>query len=391
MNSHLAKALEDYYQRQGVRIVFKNGMSLNKLALTMWEKLGFREIDASVVSRVLGGERLFTPSQLDVFCRLLKVSAPDREQLFYALHLDQCAVYGVELEETFFTKNDVIEFVEKIVDDTSDLLFKGKVQDILRVSSLIVDHLHNLLSHTNDPARRKKLIRLLGTSLHLKGRALGGIVLPKDTLKTLLPIYQELLLLARESNDRLLYAYAYTTYSSAHCISAGESFSKKHRNVYLRAIRSGKKAFAAYPDNEQDKFFALWTLISSYMFMQDKSSFYAISRDPEILRFISDPRPNNLVQGTHIYHMIARGEAYFGDTHASHTHQIPLKKYGNVMKGMRIQEVANIKTELEMLLSLKVHEEDYMLKRVKRGFEIAREEKSVRLIRNLEDIRQKIQ
>ena len=72
--SHLSKALQKYYLQKGNRIIFQNKMTLNQLAITMWERLGFKEIDASVLSRVINGERLFTIKQLEVFCEIVKIN-----------------------------------------------------------------------------------------------------------------------------------------------------------------------------------------------------------------------------------------------------------------------------------------------------------------------------
>ncbi len=71
--TNLARLLQKYYQRQSNRIIFVNKMTLNQLALAMWERLGYQGVDASVLSRVINGERLLTPRQLEVFCEILKL------------------------------------------------------------------------------------------------------------------------------------------------------------------------------------------------------------------------------------------------------------------------------------------------------------------------------
>lgn len=57
--SNLAKKLQQYYTKKGNRIIFSNGLTLNQLALEMWERLDYQGIDVSVLSRVIGGRRFF--------------------------------------------------------------------------------------------------------------------------------------------------------------------------------------------------------------------------------------------------------------------------------------------------------------------------------------------
>lgn len=86
--SDLSEALQKYYSREGKRVLFRNNCSLNQLAMAMWEQLGFHQIDSSVLSRVLKGERLFTTPQLKVFCKLLTLSRKEEEYLFACLQQD---------------------------------------------------------------------------------------------------------------------------------------------------------------------------------------------------------------------------------------------------------------------------------------------------------------
>lgn len=74
MQKGVTGQLKNYYFRKGNRILFSNGMTLNQLALCMWEKLGYREIDSSVLSKVINGNRHFSPKQLEVFADNLPVN-----------------------------------------------------------------------------------------------------------------------------------------------------------------------------------------------------------------------------------------------------------------------------------------------------------------------------
>ena len=57
----LSGALTNYLTRNKGKIVFRKGLSLNGLALAMWEQSNACGIDPSILSKVLCGKRLFTP------------------------------------------------------------------------------------------------------------------------------------------------------------------------------------------------------------------------------------------------------------------------------------------------------------------------------------------
>lgn len=92
----LAAQLQKYYTREGNRIMFSNGMTLNRLAWEMWERLGYRQIDPSVISRVLKGERLFSPKQLGIFCEILGIRKTSRQILLNELLLDLNLRFGLD-------------------------------------------------------------------------------------------------------------------------------------------------------------------------------------------------------------------------------------------------------------------------------------------------------
>ena len=86
---HLKDVIAKYYIRDGNRVVFRNNTSLNQMALKMWDKLHFSEIDSSVLSKVINGTRLFTFKQLKTFCDILELSKKERRSLFNALIKDK--------------------------------------------------------------------------------------------------------------------------------------------------------------------------------------------------------------------------------------------------------------------------------------------------------------
>ena len=93
----LASKLKDYYKRRGNRIVFSNNLTLSRLSLEIWERLDFRNFDVSTFSRVLKGERLFTPYQLRAFCCVLGLCEEESDSLERALQKDVLAKSGFSL------------------------------------------------------------------------------------------------------------------------------------------------------------------------------------------------------------------------------------------------------------------------------------------------------
>lgn len=109
--TNLAKQLAKYYIRKKHKVIFLNNMSLQSFALEMYEKIGYEQIDASVISRVLKGERLFQVKQLEVFCTILRLPQEEKRRLFVALQKDYLTQKGfsrVYLEE-FYSQQKLSE------------------------------------------------------------------------------------------------------------------------------------------------------------------------------------------------------------------------------------------------------------------------------------------
>jgi|SRR3989344_432262 len=79
--SLFAVEIKKHYRREGNKIVFRNGMTLNQLAMEMWERSGYQGVDQSALSRILNGKRLFTFHQLQVFSEILQLTETEKETL----------------------------------------------------------------------------------------------------------------------------------------------------------------------------------------------------------------------------------------------------------------------------------------------------------------------
>lgn len=137
--TELANRLQKYYRQAGNKIVFRNGLTLNQLSLLMWEFLGFKEIDSSVLSRVLKGERLFTYGQLLVFSKILKLTSQEIHDLRSALAQDILKRYSIELGFTINLNTTKIgkQDLQRLYQVVSRLRKMGLPQEAIILSSII--------------------------------------------------------------------------------------------------------------------------------------------------------------------------------------------------------------------------------------------------------------
>ena len=82
------------------------------MAWEMWERLGYREIDPSVLSRVINGERIFSQRQLDVFCEVLGLKPAKKEELTFVLSQDVLSRSGIEASD-YLSVLDQLEYINE--------------------------------------------------------------------------------------------------------------------------------------------------------------------------------------------------------------------------------------------------------------------------------------
>lgn len=165
MKTRLAEELRRYYFRRGTRVIFSGGLSLNQLALEMWDRLDQQKVDSSVISRVLSGERLFSLKQLAIFCEVIKIGDTDCHRLKDALKTDLITRYG--LADEFFTSQHK-NFIH-LVSDNLDKIRALKSQSLLGFLGdwilAIIARIEEELSINSDPVYRRRLLTLYGQIL----------------------------------------------------------------------------------------------------------------------------------------------------------------------------------------------------------------------------------
>lgn len=135
----LSEALQDFYERKGGRIFFQNGMSLNQLALEMWERLEYQGVDPSVISRVLKGERLFTPRQLKVFISVLKIPYPQKKSLSELLLKDVASRFGFAIDASEINSQNSSRRLIRFISDSVNPIEKIRVTGLPEVVQNLTD------------------------------------------------------------------------------------------------------------------------------------------------------------------------------------------------------------------------------------------------------------
>ena len=203
MRKTLSRGLQKYYLRKGNRIFFTNKMTLNQLSWEMWDRLGYKGIDPSVLSRVLKGERLFTPNQLKVFCKVLKLSKTDRQELEEALFIELNRKFG--LDKFFFEQKN--KYFLDLVEDNLKKIKETRVKGLPIVSAEWADNLyeriHGELRLNHDIKKRKLVLKSLARLIIEQTEHLVEIKLPSKIYTSMLKLTGELKEIGKEirNND----------------------------------------------------------------------------------------------------------------------------------------------------------------------------------------------
>lgn len=84
----VAAEVKKYFTWQGNRCVFRNGLSMNKVADAMKDLCGDK-VDAGLISHTVNCERQFSPAVADAFCKVVGLDMTERLLLFSALAKDK--------------------------------------------------------------------------------------------------------------------------------------------------------------------------------------------------------------------------------------------------------------------------------------------------------------
>lgn len=210
--SSFSEILKKYYKRSSNRVVFSNGMSLNRLAHEMWEDLGYNSIDPSVLSKVINGQRSFTKAQVKSFCKILKILQQEEDLLLVSTLSKNVPVQAVE---SFITP-EYLELIDIHVHTIPFLRSEGAMQHANKLASQEEKVLRHHLGKVTSASAERVLLRALSRICLEQARNISdssdhGVGFPK-----IQPIIHKLELISEKIGDAESY--------SRICQSKGDAF-----------------------------------------------------------------------------------------------------------------------------------------------------------------------
>jgi tetratricopeptide (TPR) repeat protein len=191
----LSVAITALYTHKGNRIVFANNLSLNQLAFDLW-------IDVSTLSRVLSGERLFTPKQLDAFCKKLKLNSKTINKLENALQEDISIRYGLK-SNINYSKFPNIDFLNNAVDLAHDLRISSYPWKTLEWINQIEQVIYK--NYVETP----QLLEIKTKACYEKLRGICEVYEPNDAFRVLGTTSLQLINLSKKINNPNYLGMAY--------------------------------------------------------------------------------------------------------------------------------------------------------------------------------------
>jgi len=159
-------------------------MSLNGLALAMWEHLGYQGMETSTLSRVIHGERLFTAEQLHAFCHILEIPEIESWELWEALKYEVYKRFDIQGDHL----NPNGDFLGKFNNEVLEIRRARKLgephlaQEWIKIN---IDQLNNLLSASHGNTHKEILkiyAKLLIEKMWLLADTASGSELADNTL-----------------------------------------------------------------------------------------------------------------------------------------------------------------------------------------------------------------
>jgi hypothetical protein len=360
--STLSEAIKRYYVREDRRIAFKDNRSLNQLALAMWEHLGNQQIDPSVLSRVLKGERLFTGPQLKAFCDLLSLPKNEEETLFACLRQDLSCSLEPYLNTTRVSSSLARQVIHELTTDAFVMFYNGEY-DALNKKYELVKELANALTDDNQTDDA------LGLNLYLKGR-IGIIdIQPSLSLPYIRPIVKQLLKMSKNNHSQLLFGYAHALLSDAYYVAGGYSDSSKKYKFYRTSIRHAKMASDSLPSTDRECLSALRSMAAGASYMHDPdAALYVLGK---VRRIVPLQPENNYASVLHLCATLSKALAASHIRDPFSIQKLAERYFTHDLTHTGIYEVSTIREDVEALLLLKSRDRAHLEQKLKQGIELA--------------------
>lgn len=349
MATHLAKELSKYYTREGNRVVFSNGMSLNQLAVDMCGRINGGAIDPSVISRNLSGVRVMTSKQVDVLADVLCLNDDERICLQEALNEDiQHKVQGLRSRYSLGLDTTASAYINMYSNELATIrliIMRGDPQLGIRLAEGAANRALALAHSALPDEQRRKLYELSGLLLFEQGRAYREILPYSRVLPCTKGITKRIMVIARESKQEELEGLADFSLGDA-CYIAGY-----HNEAIDYFTRSWHRI--------EDPDYRLWGLrglMLSWAYLGQASRFMELEATAQDL--IAQGQYSKLDYVCTLIEGMARGQGQLGSLTAFDT-LVHAQKYYAELKASKekapFRPIQFLRTKLELLLKLSPH------------------------------------
>jgi hypothetical protein len=333
----------------------------------MWERLGCRQIDASVISRVIKGERLFTAAQLKAFCTLLALPKQDDDYLFACLQEDYNAKLSLPRGTAHISSSLTKQLIEELTTNAFDLFYQGNY-DALEKRYDLVQQLSGAYLLGN---HSKKIDELLGLNLYIKGRTMANGALPGQVTGKVLPVFNQLLAISKISQSTMLYGYAHVLLSNTYYLAGGYSEATTKHKFYVSSIKLAKIAIDSLPEDDNERLFALRLIAASAGYIHDQDTLlYILKKTKQTIP--RQPR-GNYINALHLSMSLSKSLVTSHMADPFFIREYATNHFKRNLSNTGVYEVSGIKEEIEALLHLKTQEKTYIRDKIQQGMHLANE------------------
>lgn len=367
---YLSEALKRYYKKEGNHILFQKNISLSTLALQMWENLGYQKVDASVVSRVLQGKRLFTPSQLQAFCSILSLSKGEEEFLFQCLSKDYFQRDNVMLDSHLVSENDLFDIFETVAHQATKSFYKGDSQQVIDQDPLIQSLYEKIAPEKLSKSQLKRLLEQYGYFLFLKERSVAGTATAQLGVHSIISTATMLTDLSKRYEVKNLYSYAHMLFADVYYMYGAYSRNQQAEN-FKKAITHSHRAFSLLEDVHMEKISALRLMIASACYIRDEETIRYVEKEAQALLPLQSSE--NITNVIHLSKTITKGKVLAGDSHSFGFEENVFARFGKKAyeETAAYFELSNIKTRLETLTLLGLSDKNILQPLIQRGLDLA--------------------
>lgn len=357
--TNLSRLLQKYYRRCGNRIIFANKMTLNQLALKLWERLGYQGVDTSVLSRVINGERLFTPRQLEVFCDVLGLDEHSKALLKNALTEDYYLKYDLDVDLSF--SSIFFDLVDESIKRAISMGNKGELKLSFEWINFLEEKL-KLARRKNLYLKSKNMIdQLLAKLLFEKANLYFALIQSPQALRILRPIAKKIIEIGRILNSKEIFSQGLLIIGDAYYVA-------NMFNHSLNLLHKGLKDLKA--DNLRLRIFRIMLL--DYAYVKSPDNFKEIERLAK--EELEDNVDINITQRIDFYEGFGRAQGILKIPGAYKSFEKAEKLYEELRKNKKaipFKEIQLIRSQLEAISYLGSNNKNYMERIGKKGLQIA--------------------